>query len=1004
VERDKKLQQLLRRALESPDPEDRIAAAKKALALAPKVAPWTWEASREALLGVLWGKLGAAYMARAAGVRAENIEQAIAAFERAARDATAKAFPQDWIASKNNLAAAYMSRVRGEKASNAENAIAAYRAALAVATPADFPKEWAALQSNLGIAYAGRVRGEAAGNMDEAIAAHNAALSVFTRAAFPLDWAKAQNNLGIAYGLRVLGERAENVERSIAAYEAALTVHSRAETPVFWADTQNNLGTAYGQRVHGGRAENLEQAIAAFEAALTVRTREETPCEWAETQMNLGTAYRNRVEGDPAENAARAIAAFEAALAVQTRESAPLGWAQIQDNLGNALQSARACGAPPESAERAIAAHRNALSVYTKEAFPQDWAQTQNNLGNACANRVLGARAENLEAAIQAFEAALTVYTRAAFPRDCLNTSRFLGQALLETGQWAKARAVFGEARAAFLLLFGEGLDGAESRAAIEDAGSLFSDAAFAAAGMGDADAALSLASEGKARMLGAALRLQALDLPDDERARLEALRREIRADARALEAETATGPARAAALDRLAARRGALLALIDRPNARHAGRGALSLVEKLLPENGAVAIQIVTRAGAKILIASHGSGPLSHGPPARPMLTILDLPDLTAERMYEVLRDWLAAYAINYEPNPDGGRWNEWLSAVGGIGPKLWDLFAGRLDAALKERGAAAPARLVWLPAGALGILPLGLAEDPATKLRLGGAYEIVHAPSLDALAAAQEQIANAAPPTLAAVINPTCDLPATEKEGEMVASHFASGARVLVEKAQATPQAALAALAGRSYWHFASHGMFSWEDARQSGLLLHGGEKLSIGRLLDAQGLGRPRLVVLSACETGLSDVRRNPDEFIGLPATFMALGAAGVLGTLWPVSDDATALLIAKFYELHMGAGLAPPAALTRAQAWLRGATNDDLASYARTAAAQGRLDARHAAEIEAAMSADGLARGRYFNIVAWFSGKSAAPKGSAEAETRARPYAHPYFWGGFVMTGL
>jgi CHAT domain-containing protein len=74
----------------------------------------------------------------------------------------------------------------------------------------------------------------------------------------------------------------------------------------------------------------------------------------------------------------------------------------------------------------------------------------------------------------------------------------------------------------------------------------------------------------------------------------------------------------------------------------------------------------------------------------------------------------------------------------------------------------------------------------------------------------------------------------------------------------------------------------------------------------------MGRPRLVVLSACETGLYGIDRDPDEFIGLPGTFTALGAAGVLGTLWPVADTATALLIARFYDLHMSGKLAPPTA--------------------------------------------------------------------------------------------
>lgn len=79
-----------------------------------------------------------------------------------------------------------------------------------------------------------------------------------------------------------------------------------------------------------------------------------------------------------------------------------------------------------------------------------------------------------------------------------------------------------------------------------------------------------------------------------------------------------------------------------------------------------------------------------------------------------------------------------------------------------------------------------------------------------------------------------------------------------------------------------------------RRSGLVLRGGAMLTLDRLLELEGrLGRPRLVELTACETGLYDINRNPDEFVGLPATFMQLGAGGVLNTLWQVDDLATAL---------------------------------------------------------------------------------------------------------------
>jgi CHAT domain-containing protein len=261
--------------------------------------------------------------------------------------------------------------------------------------------------------------------------------------------------------------------------------------------------------------------------------------------------------------------------------------------------------------------------------------------------------------------------------------------------------------------------------------------------------------------------------------------------------------------------------------------------------------------------------------------------------------------------------------------------------------------------------------------------------------------------PATLAAVVNPTGDLPATEQEGKVVASHFAAGARTVLEGSAATSEAVLAALKGRSYWHFASHGTFVWADPRQSGLVMHGRGRLSVGRLLETEGLGRPRLVVLSACETGLYDISRNPDEFIGLPGTFTALGAAGVLGTLWPVADTATALLLAKFYDLHLTTRLAPPAALRQAQLWLRQATSAGLVAYASGAARQGRLDARQVAAITEELSIEGLRRARSRPPVEW-AGPEAPAQGSKQvppgASDLARPYAHPFYWAGFVHTGL
>ena len=75
------------------------------------------------------------------------------------------------------------------------------------------------------------------------------------------------------------------------------------------------------------------------------------------------------------------------------------------------------------------------------------------------------------------------------------------------------------------------------------------------------------------------------------------------------------------------------------------------------------------------------------------------------------------------------------------------------------------------------------------------------------------------------------------------------------------------------------------------------------------------------------------------------------------------------MAKFYELYMGDGLAPPAALRRAQAWLKQSTNTELVSYAKVSERQGRLQRRQLAEFETALSVNGLMRSWNRKLVQW-----------------------------------
>lgn len=94
--------------------------------------------------------------------------------------------------------------------------------------------------------------------------------------------------------------------------------------------------------------------------------------------------------------------------------------------------------------------------------------------------------------------------------------------------------------------------------------------------------------------------------------------------------------------------------------------------------------------------------------------------------------------------------------------------------------------------------------------------------------------------------------------------------------------------------------------------------GETLTALEALDRLRL-RCDLVTLSACESGLSRVRRG-DELIGLIRAFLYAGAPALVCTLWRVDERSTLMLMERFYRgVQAGTGFAE--ALRQAQLYLR-----------------------------------------------------------------------------------
>ena len=122
------------------------------------------------------------------------------------------------------------------------------------------------------------------------------------------------------------------------------------------------------------------------------------------------------------------------------------------------------------------------------------------------------------------------------------------------------------------------------------------------------------------------------------------------------------------------------------------------------------------------------------------------------------------------------------------------------------------------------------------------------------------------------------------------------------------------------------ASQGAASYENPLvRSGLALAGANRAadtasSMDGLLtalevSAMDLHGTDLVTLSACETGVGDVRIGEGVF-GLRRAFALAGARHLLMSLWPVADQATARQMLAFYRRY-GSGMTPARALRQAQ---------------------------------------------------------------------------------------
>ncbi|HSS50492.1 MAG TPA: CHAT domain-containing protein [Thermoanaerobaculia bacterium] len=949
---------------------------------------------------------------------AAGIAEARRSVDRFVRDSS----PRDWARAVTTLGHALLASRDGDLI---EEALACFRDALTVVTPKSAPEEWALATGNLANAYASRRRGDLAENLEEAIRLQEAALDALNPLSYPDSWVSAMQNLAVSYQERIVGSRADNIEKVLAVLETAMVLRTSFDHPERRSELLELLGTAFLDRLRGDPNENLERAIDSYRSAQELRNRDTSPAAWLRLHHKMLRAQLRLQDGGSQKSAAadgnasaepkrpssdEFIAEMQAELAAISPADDLPTWVNGQVALGDmygrsapdsvdGLEHFRQVA--QDNQRKAIEVYRGALAAIDKTDEPVLWAWVNERIGHAYEVLHLWAEMRRrampfddhdpedlarddrearqaLDAAVGALTEALTTFR--ADPRKALTGDVRLGRLHVEREDWEAARQAFASAaRAADVLLADVEVNEEELKDTLKALSEWAELAPYVFVINGEVEQALEAAEIAKARLAAKALTLEALDLPAEDRRHLKSLQEEIEQH----EAKLVwpylvhrTPPLNAVMRCRKELRE--FVAGVSATSARE-------LIAEMVADGSVLVFPflrvfpLVTDPVGCLEIAFQRAGV------TRTESLVLDK-SLGGKEFWQTLGDPRKDWATKYAQHQEGKSSSVASRAtLGAVAKALGSRFAGPLLQLFERCGIPPGSRLHVLPQGALGALPLALARCPDGTALLDH-FELSLSPSLRVLAAAKaRRDVDGGDRSLALCV---CGKGGGERkalefvgfETETVTSWFDAGAVDLLIDSEATKANCLRALERRTIWHFAAHGVFEALKPVSSGIELVGGERLTVEDLLEARGLAKPSLVVLSACETGLYDQKELPNEFIGLPAALMQVGASGVVATLWSVWDVVSTLVMSRFHELYAEGTMAPGAALRGAQLWLRDSTANEMHRALDRWVGESRLSAHEAARMRAIIDRQDRGEGQ--------SGP---------------PFSAPPYWGGFVYYG-
>jgi CHAT domain-containing protein/tetratricopeptide (TPR) repeat protein len=337
-----------------------------------------------------------------------------------------------------------------------------------------------------------------------------------------------------------------------------------------------------------------------------------------------------------------------------------------------------------------------------------------------------------------------------------------------------------------------------------------------------------------------------------------------------------------------------------------------------VVPAGGALLIPFVTPVGTALVIIQDKATAIEPHQVRYLPLTL------------DQVRDLASRYATFVAKRRERVAAAQWLKD---LTHRIWDVFISSVVTELKALGVAANAPVVLVSHAGLGMLPLiaasgrGAADEPLLEY-----YALTCVPGVSVIAYLRKRPARRASSSsrLLTIVDPRGDLPFARLEAALLRQYVRRDEQTTVVGQVATSSGVADAMAGATHVHFACHAQFDFANPWQSGIKLADGE-LDASQIAYSGERRSIELVVLSACETGVSDIREAPNEYGGLPAAFLMAGVKAIVSSLWAVNDVSSALLMSEFYRLHRVCNKDIQTALREAQRWLRGATTRELREW-------------------------------------------------------------------------